>query len=253
MFGIGPTLIGTLLYAQSYDILISTTQNNPNLRSLAISAGWDGSSAAILNFTVSATVIGSSTAGVAALDFKSSDFPSNIDLFLTVSSSTTVSGRGGGGGNGGVQTNSYVGQPGGAGSTSIKTNRSLSITNNGIIQGGGGGGGGGGGTPGATIFGTYIPPENGYAGSGGAGRDAGAAGGSGAGTGYPGTLTSGGAAMGNGGAGGNPGQSGSSGGVGPTTGGSPGAGGAGGAAGNAIEGNSYITWIVEGTRTGPIT
>lgn len=156
------------------------------------------------------------------------------------------------GGNGGGGT-SLPGNPGNQGGTALKIARPTTVANYGELSGGGGGGGGGA---------IYIPNKggttDGAGGGGGAGLSPGVVGYSRvspAANGSPGSLNTGGAGgsgeLAYSGAGGARGASGTVGGG--ISGANPGPGGNGGVGGYAVEGLPYITWIAEGTRTGPVT
>lgn len=161
-----------------------------------------------------------------------------------------IYGVGGNGGNG----VSLPGNPGVAGGTALRIQTPTTVANYGELSGGGGGGGGGA---------IYIPNKggttDGAGGGGGAGYNAGDVGYSRVpayAQGSPGSLNTGGAA-GSGvsgyagsGAGGARGAAGTVGGA--ISGDKPGSGGNGGVAGYCVLGNSLITWLNEGTRTGPI-
>jgi len=170
---------------------------------------------------------------------------------VTLVNNGYILGRGGAGGNGGPGSPAN-GDPGSAGGTALSVSRAVSITNNGTIAGGGGGGGGGGRNAGDWY--------GGCGGGGGAPLGAGGSRGawSGAGTGgatngSTATLTSAGAGgptinvSAAGGAGGAYGTSGSAG-----NNSSQRTGGSAGGAGNYISGNSNVTWLTNGTRTGGV-
>ena len=225
-----------------------------NVRTAALAAGWDGSSAATV--AISANV-GSNSTSTPALTISGSF---SGGLTLNINSGVYIVGCGGAGGN------TYT--AGNAGGTALSvssfTGAYLKIQNNGVIGGGGGGGG------------DY--------GGGGAGLSAGAAGGGGSSS---GTLTNGGTGNGGaaGGAAGSAGTTGSNPGSGFYSNGGGGgglgaAGGAGhyanggttsgdssvgdpdptfssssyagGAAGSATSGNSSITWLTTGTLYGAL-
>jgi len=232
---------------------ITSNQTNANLRTLALNAGWDGSSAVEATIN-SGVIITGNTAGnsTAAMTIDGS-WPGGV----TIINNGVIVGRGGNGGDGGKVTGSpsfgftaYDGSPGNTGGRALLVTSSVSINNAGTIAGGGGGGGGGA---------AYYA----YSGGGGGGgrsslsNSSGGGGGEGVYDGQPGgggtfsSAGSGGASGGgsasSGGAGGNWGSSGANGGNSPSR-----AGGAGGAAGQAANGNSNITWIATGTRLGPI-
>ena len=230
---------------------ISSNQTNLNLRSWALSNGWNGTLAAIITINsgviISGSVEGNSTA---ALTIDGS-WPAGITLV----NNGVIVGRGGTGGNGRGAT---VGTAGGIGGTALTASVAVSINNTGTIAGGGGGGGGAGYT--ATPGGDTTSYNNGCGGGGGASSSTTAPGGTGGTTslsfvvGNPGdsgtynTSGLGGTKTGHasGGNGGTWGASGSAGANGTTT------GYAGGAGGRSVNGNSNITWIATGTRLGSI-
>lgn len=246
----------------SFSFTISSGQTNANLRSLAISAGWNQSSALIA--TISGGVyISSNSTGTPALTVNGS-FPGGVSL----TNNGIIVGMGGNG----ASSIPYSPSAGSAGGTALSVSSAITITNNGTIAGGGGGGGAGGGAN-----------EVGYlynGGGGGGGRSSNAANSSG-GTaggeplgaafrsipGNPGTVS----AAGTGGRGHRAGGSAGAGGTGGTGGdwgaaGSTGAANtglyypsvsrppsAGGSSGLAISGNSNISWAAFGTRLGGIS
>ena len=110
-----------------FEFSITSTQTSANIRTLAISAGWDQSTSLIANINAGITLHSNSTSTGGAV--VSGSFPSGV----TIVNSGNITGRGGGGG-------------GGAGGMAIQvtTTDSVSITNNSgaFIAGGGGGGGG---------------------------------------------------------------------------------------------------------------
>jgi hypothetical protein len=228
-----------------------------NLRTVALAAGWNGSSALVATNT---GTIQSSSTGTPALTV-SGLFPGGVSLI----NNALIVGRGGNGGAGGTSREPFQnpGTPGSAGGVAISASVPISITNNSTVAGGGGGGGGGG---------SYgLARSGGGAGGGGGGGigvSSGAAGGTsrfGSATGSPGsggtTTTAGGGGSGaavgggSGGAGGTGGGYGSNGANGNIFTGWPGPvtpGGGGGTAGGCTSGNSNITWVVAGTRLGPL-
>jgi hypothetical protein len=235
----------------------STTQN---LRSLALAAGWNGADPVLATISGGVTLYGN--AGISGgMFYGGNDIPGGSgDTGLVVNGSFpggvalvnngTISGGGGAGGGGGSTSG---GGNGGAGGTGLAVSVAITITNNGNIAGGGGGGGGG------PAWGSGGIVRCGGGGGGGAGFGQfgfggdwegidGGPGGAGGST----TGGSGGSSDQNlnvGGVGGNWGSVGANG-V-RAVGGA--AIGQGGAAGNAVSGNSNITWLAFGTRTGPIT
>jgi len=240
--------------ANEFAFTISSNINDANLRSLAVAAGWNESTALIATLN-SGIYISSTDTGTPALTINGS-FPSGVKF---VNNGTVV----GDGGNGGVGGYSYyqAGTAGGTGGTAISVSVPASIENNGIIAGGGGGGGGGAGS----LY-EYYPYGQGMQiaytrGGGGGGGQSGltnSSGGYGNQYGANGTISAagggggGGTRAGTGGTGGNWGANGSNGGTGLYAGDSSSPGG-GGAGGSAVSGNTNITWISTGTRYGGIS
>ena len=230
----------------AFTVTIATNTQNYNLKTAAIAAGWDQVAPLIASITINTGItVGSSSTATYAFD-TGATFPIDTTLALTTIGTGRILGKGGQGGANGTS--------GTAGGPALHVQAAISITNNGTIGGGGGGGGNGEGVNNGA--GSYA---TGGGGGGGAGNSIGLAGG----TGSNGTATTGGAGGprgtsagmlgGVGGAGGNLGSGGTSGGSGanapiatyPASGG--------GAGGAAVVGNSYITWITTGTRSGSIS
>lgn len=244
-----------------FERTLSSVQNY-DVRSEALTAGWDGVQPLIARIIVPAGVtISSSNPYSAAISFAGS-FPSGSSASLLVAATATISGGGGFGGSGG--TSGDAGGIGGDGGTAVFTSLQLTIDNLGTIAAGGGGGGGG---AGAFTYGTGGNPDafaGGGGGGGGAGNIPGSAGGAGWPSGFPtayaGTTVAGGAggasytsnppggAVAISGAGGNGGARGQPGSAGGNT--SNSNGGAGGAAGAYISGASLTSWLNTGTRLG---
>jgi hypothetical protein len=267
-------------YGKSNDFpfTISSDTTEVNLRSAALSAGWDGTRRVVCTINSGVTVYSNST-GSYAMTINGS-FPNGVLLI----NNGTILGRGGNGGLGGAASaNCSCGQFTQGGTTggsnagpALLVSVAASITNNNRIAGGGGGGGGGG--PGGSFVGS--------GGGGGGGIGNGSGGGiafnsfcGGNGVGSAGTLTSAGAggsgsgATGGGGCGciqeqggaGGPGGSFGSSGTGGNSGGTrrnskcntfpynPSIINSGGAGGAAVVGNSNITWNAFGTRNGSIS
>lgn len=243
-----------------FEVTIASNSNNYNLKTAAISAGWDQTLPLDANITVNSGVyISSTSTAVAAFD-TGSTFPDGSTL--TLINNGLILGRGGNGGAGtGWPLRAYsVVEAGGAGGVALAASAPLTVINNGTVGGGGGGGGGGG---------AYENAEGTTAGGGGGGgRPLGAGGPIGSPaehtiTASPGTaasLTSPGVGQATapwghrGGDGGNLGQAGATGAYGTSYydgAGTPG--GAGGSPGAAVVGNSQITWVATGTRLGVIT
>jgi hypothetical protein len=246
--------------ANQFSFTISSNTSNANLRSLAVTAGWNASSKVVATINSGVYVYSNST-GTPGLTVNGS-FPGGVSLV----NNGTILGMGGAGG-GGQAGN------GNAGGTALLVSTALSVTNNNIIGGGGGGGGGS-----AYYCYSYYACCYGYttngAGSGGGGGRTGLTNSSGGSAfngsggngnaGSAGTSSSGGnggAGTGSnrnkaGGAGGTWGASGSSGQSCPcfcywhvTS--SSGAGGGGGKA--TCGAGTYITWVATGTRYGSVS
>jgi len=242
---------GTISLSNAYGksnvfvLTISSNQTNVNLRSLAVSSGWDQSLKVVATINGGVYVSSNST-GTPALTVNGS-FPGGVEL----TNNGFIVGMGGAGGNGTIGN----GQPGSAGGLALSVSSAITINNaSGTVAGGGGGGGGGGGNN--TVCGcTVIFLAGGGGGGGRSSAAANSAGGTGNNNGGAGTVSSagsggaggGGSGNGNGGAGGGWGASGSDGANGIYT------RGFGGAGGGAISGNSNITWTAFGTRLGSIS
>jgi hypothetical protein len=174
---------GTQVNSPSFSFSIASNQDRANLRSLALSAGWNGTSAVVATLN-SSVYIYSTVVGTAALTIDGS-WPGGVTLV----NNGFIMGMGGTGGgttyNGSTYTQNYLIS---AGSNAINLGVSCTIQNNSYIGGGGGGG--------ASNLGAFN--VGGYGGGGGAG------GGTGATYNNNGTVT-------NGPVGGGPGSSGSDG------------------------------------------
>lgn len=227
---------------------------NVDLRSTAISLGWNGTSR--LDISNNGTITSAST-GSAALNISGS-FPNGV-IFRN---NALIIGRGGNGGNGGSTL--AVAPSGGGGGTALSVSSAVTIYNNSTISGGGGGGGGGslfrssgkipinysggggGGGIGNSSGGSYTHAGGNYAGIAGTGGTTSAAG-----TGGYGAYSGGGQFGGTGGNGGSYGSAGANGGLGTGSGTNYGAG-SGGAAGACTSGNANITWGAFGNRYGAL-
>lgn len=229
---------------------ITATYYNLSVAGFATALGWDGVMPLDALIEVSGgKVIGSTTTGTPALI--TGTYPSKSRVLLV--NRGLIQGKGGAGG---VDLGA-----GSVGGTALAATSPITIDNAfGFIQGGGGGGGGGTGYYTGTLAGKTcdcVYTAGGY-GGGGAGTDGGLGGGGAA---TAGTSTAGGAAAGNGGNGGAPGVAGTNGGYGSANNGDCPAGcpdltstrALGGVAGAAVTGNSNITWIHTGTRTGTVS
>lgn len=247
---------------------ITSTQTNANLRTLAVNAGWDQSTAVVATIN-SGVRMTSNTVGTPGLTINGA-WPGGIELV----NNGTIVGRGGNGGAGGrggtgpaTIFDATNGSAGSAGGLALTISVPVSIRNNGTIAGGGGGGGGAGGY-GAPAGTPKDPRWNKYGGGGGGGGRSSSTNSSG-GAGGPSSFVSGSAGGtgtfsaagggGNGGAGSNQ-RGGVGGGWGSS--GSPGLryfnlptakpGGGGGGAGPATSGQANVTWLATGTRLGPL-
>lgn len=223
---------------------ISSNTTNANLRTLAVNAGWNQSTAVTATIGSGVVVYGSPGLTI------NGSWPGGVSLI----NNGYITGLGGTGGNGGqpFTVGPYgKGTPGTPGGQALAVSVPVSITNNNIIGGGGGGGGGSG-----LGYGGKGPEPEGPSGGGGASYgSAGVAGtwpGQTPGTnGSTGGITTG----GNGGYApyGKGGDLGASGQAGWNPFGFQGAPSPGGAAGACITGNANITWIAFGTRYGSIS
>tara|TARA_R110000822_G_scaffold133279_2_gene270587 strand:- start:110 stop:934 length:825 start_codon:yes stop_codon:yes gene_type:complete len=221
--------------ANAFGFAVATNATNANLRTLAVAAGWNGTSA--LTCTLNSGIYFSSNAvGTAGLTIDGS-YPNGV----TFVNNGIVVGDGGNGGTGRPPSNSG-GSAGGVGGLALLVSSAVTINNtNGTIAGGGGGGGGG---SGARNYGDgYQGVAQAGGGGGGGGRSGltnssgGAGGGFGGGTGGVGTVSS----QGSGGGGG-----------GSCISGGYCAYGGGGGAGAAVSGTANVTWAATGTRLGAI-
>jgi hypothetical protein len=236
-----------------FTFTITANVTNANLRTLAVNAGWDEQTEVQATIDDGVIISGNTQANSTAAMTIDGTWPNGITLV----NNGIIQGRGG---NGGAASAGFTaGGAGAAGGRALLASTPISIENNGSIRGGGGGGGGGG-PAGGGGGGGRSSLTNSSGGSGGGGAAAGGAGTlSSAGGGGPAGVTvvsiqgpyGGiiGFTQSPGGAGGPGGSFGQSG-----TGGTPSfaAGGGGGGAGQAVSGNPNITWLNEGTRTGPI-
>jgi len=248
----GTITMPTNFYGKSnlFSFAIASNTTNVNLRSAAITAGWNQSSA--LQATINSSIVVYSTSTGSYAMTVNGAFPGGVTLV----NNGTILGAGGAGGNGG-------GNPGNAAGPALLVSSAVTINNaSGRIAGGGGGGGGGnsGGYclipydpgPGCEVFVT----DGGSGGGGGIGNGAGGSGAGGGNGGYSGNSGSAGTLTSNGNGGTKqPPSSAQSGAAGGSYGaaGSSASGGSGGAAGAAVVGNSNITWTNVGTRNGSIS
>jgi len=236
--------------ANTFSLTIASNQTNANLRSLAVAAGWGGTTKVIATIN-SGIYISSNSTGTPALRVDGS-FPGGV----TLNNNGAIIGMGGAGGIGGSEYQVQGVGAGGGGALSVAV--PITINNAGTIGGGGGGGSGGGAASYVDSSGKGSVTVYIGGGGGGGGRSSAAANSAGgargntyAFAGGAGTVS----AAGTGGAGGNSGgataQNGGNGGgwgsSGVATGNSAGAG------GYAVSGNSNITWTATGTRLGGIS
>jgi len=241
--------------ANEFSFAVASNTDNANLRTLALNAGWGGTSKVIATLN-SGRYFSSTAVGTAALTIDGS-WPNGVEF---INNGTVV----GDGGNGGGSGNYAYGGAGGTGGLALLIQSAVSVRNNGTIAGGGGGGGGGGGNRSNDKFNTPV------SGGGGGGGRSGLTNSSGGGpNGGAGTING----QGSGGAGGSHtitpdsgtqtvygGSGGSGGGWGANGGGgaagygfmSGRAGGGGGSAGAATSGQSNVTWLATGTRLGSL-
>jgi hypothetical protein len=255
--------------ANQYSLTISSNQTNLNLRSYAVTAGWNQSSKLVATIN-SGVYISSNSTGTPALTVSGS-FPGGVSLI----NGGVIVGMGGIGADGAGQINQGYGPGPTAGGLALSVSSAISITNNNIIAGGGGGGGGGGSMGYYGPKGLYF-----YPGSGGGGgqsslynSDGGYVGAQTPGyAGGQGTISGPGAGgngipqapitirSGSGGAGGSWGSTGVSGAQAIVSQGyfrypdnpcAPPC--AGSSGGGAVSGNSNITWVATGTRYGGIS
>lgn len=260
--------------SNKFTFTISANQTDANLRTLAVNAGWNQSTA--VEATIGSGVyISASSTGSPALTINGS-FPGGVTLI----NNGFIVGRGGNGGNGGGTnaTTSFPGSAGSSGGGALSVSVGVTINNASGTIGGGGGGGGGGAARYVGFPGKGNISNSAGGGGGGGGRSSAAANSSGGtagagrygGTSYVasngGTGTSGGAGGGGAGGrsvttiyGGNGGNGGGWGSAGAT--GTAGSGGdgsiqgpyGGGSAGYAVSGNGNISWAATGTRLGSIS
>jgi len=124
----------------TFNQTISSDTTNYNLKSAAITGGWNQTAALNATVTINGGVyVYSTSTGTYAFD-TGSTFPAGTSLNLI--NNGIILGRGGNGGNGGVNQNGQGGA-GGAGGPAFIARYATNVTNNGTIGGGGGGGGGG--------------------------------------------------------------------------------------------------------------
>ena len=254
--------------ANVFNFTLSSNASQVNLRSAAVSAGWDQSSPVHATIN-SGVIIHSGSTGSYAMVINGS-----WSGGVTLTNNGTILGRGGNGAKGSYTTgcgtqgcycsDSNTGNSplargtAGSGGPALQITTETTIYNgSGRISGGGGGGGGG------SAFHTFAAPGGGGGGGIGGSSAGGTHGGSGGGSG--GTLTAagsggsgyagpacGGNTSGAGGAGGGYGSAGANGGNGSSMNSTQYNGTNGGAAGAATSGQSNVTWASTGTRNGSL-
>ena len=128
----GAITMPTNFYGKSNTLIVPVTGNqvNMNLRTYALSNGWDGTSKFQLQVNSGVYIYSTSTATPAIT--VTGSWPNGVEIVNT----GYIMGMGGAGGNG-------PGGAGGAGGTAIFLGTNLTLVNNSYIGGGGGGGGGG--------------------------------------------------------------------------------------------------------------
>ena len=244
------------------DVYISANKFDLNLKTEHdLQYGTPPSAGDIVNIIIESGVLVSSTSTATYALVNPNTWASGVIINLIIESGAIVAGRGGTGGTGSIY-GSGNGSNGNAGGVAFLMQSPISVENNGVISGGAGGGGGGGGGKDGFLAGLGGGGGGGWPyGSGGLGGayGYGASGNDGSiastngGAGGAGGRSSSGGDFGQGGAGGTGGDIGQIGLVGGTGAGEDfGFGGTGGALGDAIHGNSYITWVATGTRYGAI-
>ena len=248
---------------QIFNFTLSSSEDNWVLDTELVAVGWDEADKPIeVNITINSSVqIGSTSTGTAGMNLGT--LPAGSAIALTVGSSAQINGKGGAGGD-----QSTVGANGG---TALYTRTATTLTNNAEINGGGGGGGGG--SQRQNNGNACVGSKTGTGGAGGTGygnssATSGSSGGSQTGScvsssggpdADPCNTSSGtyGATGGTGGTGGGKGTAGSSGTDGSIISGTNGncssgnssTAGDGGAAGSAVDGHSYITYILTDNAT----
>lgn len=243
-----------------FNAVITSATNNYNLKTAAITAGWDQVLPLNATVTLNAGVeIGSNSAALYSFD-TGAGFPAGTKL--TAVFSGNIIGAGGKGGNGSSGSSAYgtpvAGGSGEIGGPAFRAQYPIAVTLNGTIASGGSGGSGGTGTRGYKVSQISWYGGGGGGGGGGQGSTPGAGGSGGwdglsspmdgyfyqAPSGTSGTRNTsgaGGAGGRNSGDGDNPSYYGSAGGNGGALGG-----------GVAVTGNSNVTWSGSGTKIGTV-
>lgn len=244
--------------SRQFAFTIASNQINANLRTLAQNAGWDGSAPVVATINSGVWISGSVAGNLTAALTINGSFPNGVTLV----NNGYIVGRGGTGGVGTPTTSRYglptAGQEGGR---ALLVQSAVTIQNNGYIAGGGGGGGasryssdfkecnmgedsgscylegssGGGGRSNVS----YTAPGGGGVRPGGTGTSSGPGAGASAATSLCSDCSCSCSVL-TGGSGGQWGAAGAT------------VYSGGGAAGQAVVGNSFITWTATGSRLGPI-
>ncbi|WP_454722638.1 hypothetical protein [Delftia acidovorans] len=232
--------------SRTVQVVIAANVRSPNILSLATAAGY------VTGMQIECVIN-------AAVDVATLSITTLPDDVLHIINNGRIGGVLGAGG--GSQL------VGGVGGTGLYTRNRILVTNNGTIFGGGGGGGGGGNASWVYSTGDQGSASGGLGGNGEGFSTSGtvtlsARGNGTAGTtsGYAGAVFPGDTAPwatgGGGGQGGTMGVAGATGSPGTRggtqSGGGAGAGASGGLAGYYVDGNSYVTWLVAGTRLGRV-
>jgi len=144
MSGIMQAFVGATYGPSVFRFNISTDQTDVNLRTLAVSAGWNQTSAVEVTIGSGVTIGGSSLGSSAALTIDGS-WPDGV----TLTNNGNIDGRGG-------AANS------GDGGHAISSSQSFTLINSGVIRGGGGGGGAGGSGGLGQVLVSPAPPTRTY-------------------------------------------------------------------------------------------
>ena len=152
---------GTQATSATFSFSISSHIDRANLRSLAVAAGWNGTSPVVATLTGGYYIYSTTTEAALTID---GSWPGGV-TFVNNSYVMGLGGNGGGSKPTGTLnvTNSNIGQT--AGGPAISLGVSCTIQNNAYL-GGGGGGGGGGSATGANVYATAAVWGGGGAGGG---------------------------------------------------------------------------------------
>ena len=156
MTSFGYDILGFGVGGSGFTATLSSDALNVNVRSVAVSQGWN--EVQKLNFVINSGIYAySNSTGTAGL-IVSGTFANGVEL----TNNGFIVGRGGNGGNGGRMApfdtyGSIAGTGGSAGGLALSVASSLTLNNNGTIGGGGGGGSGGFGGPSGPPTG-FLPP-----------------------------------------------------------------------------------------------